>query len=74
MFISEKIGIMMMIIIPIVLIVIMISLTVKTFKGHEKRANEKLMLERESTLTLQKRVDEQNERLVIIEKMLKEVE
>lgn len=74
MLISEKIGLMMMIIIPIVLIVIMISLTIKTFKGYEKRANEKLMLERESTLTLQKRVDEQNERLVIIEKMLKEVE
>lgn len=31
------------------------------------------MLERESTLTFQKRVEEQNERLVIIEKMLKEV-
>lgn len=43
-------------------------------KRMEKRSEEKLLVEKQSTITLQKRVDELNERLVIIEKMLKEVE
>ncbi|MBU8880903.1 hypothetical protein BGM26_18290 [Bacillus sp. FJAT-29790] len=60
--------------VPIALVVFVIYFIFKTIKGYEKRANEKLMLERENTLTLQKRVDDLNERLVNIEKMLKEVE
>ena len=46
----------------------------KVLKRYELRANEKLMLERENTTLLQKRVEDLNERLVGIEKMLKEVE
>ncbi|QBP43175.1 hypothetical protein [Paenisporosarcina antarctica] len=46
----------------------------KVLKRYELRANEKLMLERENTTLLQKRVDDLNERLVGIEKLLKEVE
>ena len=46
----------------------------KVLKRYELRANEKLMLERENTTLLQKRVAYLNERLVGIEKMLKEVE
>ncbi|GED72995.1 hypothetical protein BRE01_66970 [Brevibacillus reuszeri] len=61
-------------IVPIALVVLVIYFILKTIKGFEKRANEKLMLERENTLTLQKRVDELNERLVSVEKILKEVE
>lgn len=61
-------------IVPIALIVLIIYFILKTIKGYEKRANEKLMLERENTITLQKRVDELNERLVSVEEMLKEVE
>lgn len=61
-------------IVSIALVALVIYFILKTIKGYEKRANEKLMLERENTLILQKRVDELNERLIIIEKMLKEVE
>jgi len=61
-------------IILIALFVLVIYFILKTIKGYEKRANEKLMLERENTLTLQKKVDELNERLVSVEKLLKEVD
>lgn len=44
------------------------------FKRMEKRAEEKLQLDKENTTTLQKRVDELNNRLIVIEKLLKEVE
>lgn len=46
----------------------------KLFKRYEQRANNKLMLERENTVLLQKSVTDLNDRLVVIEKMLKEVE
>lgn len=61
-------------IVLILLAALVIYFIFKTIKGYEKRANEKLMLERENTLTLQRKVNELNGRLVIIEKMLKEVE
>ncbi|WP_033542265.1 hypothetical protein [Planococcus sp. CAU13] len=48
--------------------------TMKTFKRNEKRANERLELEKETTVHLQKRIDELDERVVVIEKMLREVE
>lgn len=57
-------------IIPIAII----YFAIKYMKRMEKRSEEKLLVEKQSTITLQKRVDELNERLVIIEKMLKEVE
>lgn len=46
----------------------------KLFKRYEQRANNKLMLERENTVLLQKSVNDLNDRLVVIEKILKEVE
>lgn len=46
----------------------------KTFKRNEQRANERLELEKENTVTLQKRIDSLNDRVVVIEKMLREVE
>ncbi|EPD53763.1 hypothetical protein HMPREF1210_00586 [Paenisporosarcina sp. HGH0030] len=46
----------------------------KLFKRYEQRANNKLLLERENTVLLQKSVNDLNDRLVVIEKMLKEVE
>lgn len=47
---------------------------VRYIKRMEKRAEEKLQLDKENTITLQKRVDELNNRLIVIEKLLKEVE
>lgn len=46
----------------------------KTFKRNEKRAAERLELEKETTVILQKRIEDLNDRVVVIEKMLKEVE
>ncbi|MFZ0445580.1 MAG: hypothetical protein WAM95_13355 [Bacillus sp. (in: firmicutes)] len=63
--------------ISIVFLIIPIAIiyfSVKYFKRLEKRAEEKLQLEKENTITLQKRVDELNKRLIAIEKLLKEVE
>lgn len=51
-----------------------IYFAIKYMKRMEKRSEEKLLVEKQSTITLQKRVDELNERLVIIENILKEVE
>ncbi|MDJ0333527.1 hypothetical protein [Planococcus sp. S3-L1] len=64
------VNLILFLIIPIILIYALF----KYFKRAEKRADEKLELEKQSTLTLQKRVDELNTRLIIIEKILKEVE
>ncbi len=61
--------------IPILVVVLIVWLILsKVLKRYELRANEKLILEREKTTLLQKRVDDLNERLVGIEKMLREVE
>ena len=60
--------------IPIIFLCFVVYFVFKSIKGYEKRANEKLILERENTITLQKRVDDLNERVVTIEKLLKEVE
>lgn len=61
--------------IPILVVVLIVWLMLsKVLKRYELRANEKLILERENTILLQKRVDDLNERLIGIEKMLKEVE
>lgn len=46
----------------------------KSSKRNEKRADERLNLEKQQTLHLQKQVDDLNNRLIVIEKMLKEVD
>jgi len=43
-------------------------------KRFEQKVDERLILERENSIMLNKRLEELNERLVVIEKMLKEVE
>ena len=58
--------------VPILILIFFRSL--KTFKRNEKRANERLELEKETTVILQKRIDDLNDRVVVIEKMLREVE
>ena len=61
--------------VPILVVVLIAWLILsKVLKRFELRANERLILERENTTLLQKRVDDLNERLVGIEKILKEVE
>ena len=57
-----------------VLLIMLIYKIYKSFKRNEKRASERLELEKETTVRLQKRVDELDERVVVIEKMLREVE
>ncbi len=64
------VNLILFLIIPIILI----FAVYKYFKRAEKRADEKLELEKQSTITLQKRVDELNTRLISIENMLKEVD
>ncbi|ARJ38904.1 hypothetical protein SporoP8_08490 [Sporosarcina ureae] len=64
------INLILFLIIPVALIYVLF----KYFKRAEKRADEKLQLEKQNTINLQKRIDELNERLIAIEKMLKEVE
>ena len=46
----------------------------KIAKRFERQNEERLQLERENSAMLTKRLDELNGRLVVIEKMLKEVE
>ncbi|MCM3609877.1 hypothetical protein M4S82_01355 [Planococcus sp. MERTA32b] len=46
----------------------------RAFKLDKKKASERLELEKENAGMLQKRIDELNERLVVVEKKLKEVE
>lgn len=60
------IGAYAVLIIPIIII----FLLYKTFK----RGQTKLEIEKQNSLLLQKRIDELNERVIAIEKILKEVE
>jgi hypothetical protein len=53
---------------------IIIFIIYKIIKRNEKRANERLSLERENTVLLKKQIDDLNERVIVIEKMLREVE
>lgn len=64
------INLLLFLAIPIAVIYFLI----KYFKRAEKRAEEKLQLEKQTTIQLQKNVDNLNERLIVIEKLLKEVE
>ncbi|ANU25527.1 hypothetical protein [Planococcus versutus] len=58
----------------IIIPVILIFIIYKIVKRSEKRAIERLSLERENTVLLKKQMNDLNERVIIIEKMLREVE
>ncbi|ANU13330.1 hypothetical protein [Planococcus halocryophilus] len=58
----------------IIIPAIIIFIIYKVIKRSEKRANERLSLERENTVLLKKQIDDLNERVIVIEKMLREVE
>lgn len=61
--------------VPIVIIALLAWLILsKIAKRFEKQNEERLALERENFILLNKKFDELNERLVIIEKMLKKVD
>ncbi|QGG52603.1 hypothetical protein [Lysinibacillus pakistanensis] len=61
--------------VPIVIIALLAWLILsKIAKRFEKQNEERLALERENSILLNKKFDELNERLVIIEKMLKKVD
>ncbi|MEO4052468.1 hypothetical protein [Solibacillus sp. CAU 1738] len=57
-------------IIPIILVV----LIYRAYKKNGKRAEERLNVEKQQTINLQKQVDELNERVGKIESLLKEVD
>lgn len=58
----------------IILALIVWFILSRLIKRLVQQADERLALERENSILLNKRFDELNERIVIIEKMLKEVE
>ncbi|MBG9692715.1 hypothetical protein [Lysinibacillus sphaericus] len=61
--------------VPIVIIALLAWLILsKIAKRFEKHNEERLALEKENSILINKKFDELNERLVIIEKMLKEVD
>jgi ABC-type bacteriocin/lantibiotic exporter with double-glycine peptidase domain len=60
--------------VPIIIVLLIVIFVVKTIKRLEKRADEKLALEKENTKLLQSKVVDLEERLSVIEKMLKEVD
>jgi len=61
--------------VPIVIIALLAWVILsKIAKRFEKHNEERLALEKENSILINKKFDELNERLVIIEKMLKEVD
>lgn len=52
----------------------LIFFIIKAFKRDKERANERLGLEKENAVMLQKRINELNDRLVVVEEKLKEAE
>lgn len=60
--------------IPIIFLLLVVFFVVNTVKRFERRADEKLAIEKENNTLLQTKVNDLNERLIVIEKMLKEVE
>ncbi len=53
---------------------VLIYFIYQSFKRDKKRANERVGMEKQNAAMLQKRIDELNDRVVVIEKKLKEVE
>lgn len=61
--------------VPIIIVAILAWVILSRIaKRFEQKADERLILERENSIRLNKQIDELNVRLVVIEKMLKEVE
>lgn len=58
------------IVIPIILVI----LFYRAYKKNTKRSEERLNIEKQQTFNLQKQVDELNDRVGKIEKLLKEVD
>ncbi|GGG72908.1 hypothetical protein [Paenibacillus radicis (ex Gao et al. 2016)] len=65
---------LILLVIPVAVAILVIYFIVSTIKGFEKRANEKLLIERENTLILQRRVADLEGRLLKVETLLKEVD
>lgn len=61
-------------ILPIIIGIFIIIFIVLTVKKNGERADERLKIERENMLVQQNKMDEMNQRLITIEKILKEVE
>lgn len=59
---------------PVIIFIAIIFFIVKTVKGFEKRADEKLALEREQNAILQQKLNDLDGRVKAIETVLKEVE
>ncbi|MBY0147860.1 hypothetical protein [Neobacillus niacini] len=59
---------------PIIFVLLVVIYIIRSVKRFEKRADEKLALDKENTRQLQSKVNILEERLSVIEKMLKEVE
>jgi hypothetical protein len=59
---------------PIIFVLLVVFYIIRSVKRFEKRADEKLALDKENTRQLQSKVNILEERLSVIEKMLKEVE
>lgn len=55
-------------------IIAVIVFIVRKIKRNEKRADGRLSIELENNLLLQKRIDDLDDRVVALEKMLREVE
>lgn len=58
----------------LIIAIAIIYFVLRYLKRMEKRSEEKIQLDKKGTITLQNQVDELNKRLIVIEKMLKEVE
>lgn len=59
---------------PIILILIILFFIIKTVKKYEKRADERLRLEKQQVESNQKKLDEIHQKIDNVEKMLKEIE
>ncbi|MGE7922536.1 hypothetical protein ACQKND_05070 [Viridibacillus arvi] len=59
---------------PILIAIIVMMFVIYTVKKYNRRADERLQIERENLQVQQKMITEMNERIINIEKMLKEVE
>ena len=65
---------LMQIFLPIILILIVLFFIVKTVKKYEKRADERLRLEKQHIESNLKQLDEIHQKIDNIEKMLKDIE
>jgi len=73
MMVTSLIGLVSLIF-PIIIFIAVIIFIVKTVKGFEKRADQKLALEREQNTILQQKLNDLDGRVSAIENVLKEVD